>query len=288
MKKKKELIIEWFMIFFGTVLMNIGFYFFFLSNNFVTGGVSGVAVILSIFNIKASYTILALNVLFFIIGYFVMGKKFALKTTFGTLFSPLVIFIIEFLEVPSAIFVDQLREAPLLISMLLGTIATGVGIGVIFRNGGSTGGIDIIQTILRRKLHLNYSIVFLLTDGLIVLFGFLVIKDIQLFVYAVASILLFSYLVDNLSIAGKAGHTLFIVTQKASKIKTAIYERIDRGTTIVDAKGGYSGTKKQLVICVIHKRQLNLTRVIVEKTDPEAFTFIAQTKEAVGRGFSRD
>ena len=68
----------------------------------------------------------------------------------------------------------------------------------------------------------------------------------------------------------------------------AIFKELDRGTTVIDAKGGYSGKDKKLVICVTSKRELNLVRTVVDKADPDAFTFIAQTKEAVGRGFSRD
>ncbi len=290
MKINKEFIVEQLMITFGIIILNLGFYFFFLPQDMVTGGVAGLAVILennASFTIKSSYTIFVLNVIFLIIGYIVLGKTFTIKTIYGSLLSPLIIFILEITNVDKTIIINQLTEVPLLLSAVLGAIGVGVGLGLVFRNGASTGGADIAHHIMHKKFHMSYITIFVIIDGIIVLLGLLVFKDIQRFIYAIGSIAISSILIDNLSIAGRAGHTLFIVTDKKTEVKDAIYKRVDRGTTILNAKGGYSNEEKALVICVIHKRELNLTRTVIKETDPNAFTFIAQTKEAVGHGFSR-
>lgn len=286
MKNKKEFMIENFAIFFGTVLLNVGFYFFFTPNNLVTGGVTGASIILNNFGVPLSATILVLNILFLILGFLVLGVKYGLRSIYASLLGPLIIFVLE-KTVPATFMVDYLTESPLLMSSLLGAIFTGLGLGIVFRNGGSTGGIDILQNILNKKFHIGYRTVFMLTDGLIVVVGLIVFKDVQIFLYAIGAVILFSTIIDNISIAGRAGNTLFIVTKKAEQIKDIIHTKLDRGTTIIDVRGGYSNEDKKLVICVINKRQLNYARHLIESVDEDAFTFIAQTKEAVGLGFTR-
>ncbi|MFA5720166.1 MAG: YitT family protein [Acholeplasmataceae bacterium] len=285
---KKDRILEISLIVFGIVLMNLGFYFFYLPMGLVTGGVTGLSVIFVKFHIAAWITILLLNVAFLLIGLLFLGKQFFIKTLFGSLFSPLVIFILQTLKISETLIIDHLSETPLLVSAILGSLFVGFGLGIVFRNGGSTGGMDIAQVILHKKYHRNYTFSFIVTDGLIVLLGFIAFQNIEKFFFSIASVILISIIIDQYSIKGRAGSTLFIVTNYPIEVKEAIFKTVDRGVTMIDAKGGYSDEDKTLVICVVNKRELNLIRHVIEETDNEAFTFIAQTKEAVGRGFSRD
>lgn len=288
MKINKTSIIEITQIILGIILMNLGFYFFLLPTDLVTGGVSGIAVILNTFGISPSLSILLMNIAFSILGLLTMGKTFFFKVILGSLASPLVIFILEFLNIDQMLILNQLTETRLLVSSLLGALGVGFGLGIVFRNGGTTGGIDILQNIMHKKYHLSYNVAFVLTDGVIVLIGLIFFKNIENFLFSVGVVILSGIIIDNVSILGRAGQTLFIVTEKENEVKLAIFKELDRGTTVIDAKGGYSGKNKKLVICVTSKRELNLVRTVVDKADPDAFTFIAQTKEAVGRGFSRD
>ncbi|MDD4824168.1 MAG: YitT family protein [Acholeplasmataceae bacterium] len=288
MRVNKTSMIEITQIIFGIILMNFGFYFFLLPYDLVTGGVSGIAVILNTFGISPSLSILLMNIAFAILGLLTMGKNFFFKVILGSLVSPLVIFILEFLNIDQMLILNQLTESRLLISSLLGALGVGFGLGIVFRNGGSTGGIDILQNIMNKKYHLSYNVAFIFTDGIIVLIGLLFFRNIEHFLFSVGVVILSGLIIDNISILGRAGQTLFIVTEKEEEVKLAIFKELDRGTTVIDAKGGYSGKDKKLVICVTSKRELNLVRTVVDKADPDAFTFIAQTKEAVGRGFSRD
>lgn len=288
MRVNKTSMIEITQIIFGIILMNFGFYFFLLPNDLVTGGVSGIAVILNTLGISPSLSILLMNIAFAILGLLTMGKNYFFKVILGSLVSPLVIFILEFLNIDQMLILNQLTESKLLISSLLGALGVGFGLGIVFRNGGSTGGIDILQNIMNKKHHLSYNVAFIFTDGIIVLIGLLFFRNIEHFLFSVGVVILSGLIIDNISILGRAGQTLFIVTEKEEEVKLAIFKELDRGTTVIDAKGGYSGKDKKLVICVTSKRELNLVRTVVDKADPDAFTFIAQTKEAVGRGFSRD
>lgn len=293
-KTKKELISETLQIIAGIIIMNLGFYFLLLPTHIIVGGVTGMAVLLEKVNLFSnipifySLVIFILNFIFLIIGLIFLGKEFFLKTIFGSLFVPLVLFVLEISGIDELYIINQISEPlQLLIAAVLGSLVVGSGLGLVFRNSGSTGGIDIIQIILNRKYHRSFRFAFLVTDGLVVLAGLFVYQSVELFLFSIGSVILSSIIVDNISIRGRAGQTLFIITNKADEVKEAFHQIIERGTTIIDVKGGYSGEAKQLVICVIHNRQLNLTRNIIETVDKDAFTFITQTKEAVGYGFTR-
>ncbi len=285
---KRDKILELILITVGIILMNLGFYFFFLPMDLVTGGVTGLSVIFEKFNIDAWISILVLNIIFLFIGLILLGKEFFLRTIFGSLLSPFVVFILQIFKVPEDLIIRQLTETPLLVSAVLGALLVGFGLGITFRNGGSTGGMDIAQIVLHKKYHQNYTFSFLITDGVIVLLGFLVFKDVEKLLFSIGSVILMSIIIDNYSIKGRAGSTLFIVTNKPLLVRDAIFASVDRGVTMINAKGGYSQADKTLVICVVNRRELNLIREVVKNTDTDSFTFIAQTKEAVGRGFSRD
>ncbi|MGI6359586.1 MAG: YitT family protein [Acholeplasmatales bacterium] len=285
---KKDKVLELLLITAGIILMNLGFYFFFLPMNLVIGGVTGLSVIFATFGITAWITILVLNIIFLIAGLIFLGKVFFIRTIYGSLFSPFVIFILQICKVPEKLIIDQITETPLLVSAILGSLLVGFGLGIVFRNGGSTGGMDIAQVVLHKKYHQNYTFSFIITDGVIVLLGFLAFRNVEKLLFSIASIVLVSIIIDNYSIKGRAGSTLFIVTNKPLLVRDAIFAAVDRGVTMINAKGGYSNADKTLVICVVNKRELNLIRDVVNNTDTDAFTFIAQTKEAVGRGFTRD
>lgn len=289
-KSRRQFILETMQIIAGIVIMNLGFYFFFIPTHLIIGGVTGMSILLekvSFFSSYHSLTVFVLNAIFLVIGLIFLGKEFFLKTIFGSLLVPLVLFILEISTIPNDYIINEISPGlQLMMAALLGSLTVSFGLGLVFRNSGSTGGIDIAQIILHRKYHRSFIFAFLLTDGLVVLAGLFVYKDIEHFLFSIGAVILSSILIDNMSIKGRAGQTLFIITNKADEVKQAIFETIERGTTIIDVKGGYSGEAKQLVICVIHTRQLNLTRHVIEQVDKDAFTFIAQTKEAVGYGFT--
>lgn len=289
-KTRREFTLETLQIITGIIIMNLGFYFFFIPTHLIIGGVTGMSILLenvSFFSTYHSVTIFILNAIFLLIGLVFLGKEFFFKTIFGSVLVPLVLFILEISTIPTTYIVNEISEPlRLMMSALLGSLTVSFGLGLVFKNSGSTGGIDIAQIILHRKYHRSFIFAFLLTDGLVVLAGLFVYKNVELFLFSIGSVILSSILIDNMSIKGRAGHTLFIITTKADEVKQVIFDTIERGVTIIDAKGGYSNESKQLVICVIQTRQLNLTRHIVEQVDNDAFTFITQTKEAVGYGFT--
>lgn len=283
----KKLAIEYAQIAFGVTIMTLGFYFFLLPEDLVIGGVMGIAVIFKA-QINPSIIVFIFNTFLLFLGLIVLGKDFFMKTIFGSLASPVILFILETIGANDAWIMNQLTESKLLIAAVSGSILVGVGLGIVFRFGGTTGGMDVLQSIIHKKLHIPYQIIFYFTDGLVVLLSLVFFRDIELFIYAVASVFLISIIVDNVSIKGRAGQTIFVVTKKPDLIKQAIYDTIDRGCTLIDSEGGFSGHKGKMVICTMRNREVNKMRSVIERIDPESFTFMTDTKEAVGRGFSKE
>ncbi|MDY0338480.1 MAG: YitT family protein [Acholeplasmataceae bacterium] len=268
----------------GVILMSVGFYFFLLPFNLIIGGVMGVSVILQDVIPISTFMYIA-NTVLLIIGLIFLGKVFFIKTIYATLLSPTIIFILERL-VSQDFFVKHLTESPLMISALFGGIFLGVGIGIVFRSNATTGGIDIIQNILNKYLHIPFSTAIYLTDGIIILYAILI--NFQLGLYALGSMILTALIVDKLSIEGKSGYTVFIITNYAELMQEKIFLELERGVTLVDAMGGFSKEKKTMIVCTVDRNQLYLFKRIIKQVDPKAFTFVTRTKEALGEGFSRE
>lgn len=284
---KKEILIEYFQITAGVVLMTLGFYFFLLPMNLVIGGVMGLAVIFQSY-IDPSYFMYIANIILLILGWVLLSKSFFIKTIFGSIASPTIVLLLDLVGADKMFLINQFTESKLLLASISGALLVGFGLGIVFRNNASTGGIDILQTILHKKFHYPYNFVFYLTDGAVILLGLIYFKDAQNFIYGFAAIFVTSFVISNVSIKGRAGQTMFIITKNPEAVKKTIYENIDRGVTIIDAKGGYSDEDKKMLVCTMSQRELNMMRELIDGSDPDAFTFMTQTKEAVGRGFSKE
>lgn len=268
----------------GVMIMSAGFYFFLLPLNLIIGGVMGVAVIFQD-TIPVSLLMYIANFVLLMIGWLVLGKVFFVKTAYATLLSPTIIWILE-KTVPSDYFMKFMTESPLLIGATFGGIFLGVGLGVVLRHNATTGGIDVVQNIMHKYLHMPFSTAMYLTDGAIILIAMII--NFQLGLYAVGSMMISGLLIDRLSIEGKAGYTVFIVTDHPDLMQQKIYDRLERGITKMRVIGGYSKQEKEMIICTVDRAQLYIFKNIIKNTDPKAFTFVTKTKEALGEGFSRE
>ena len=268
----------------GVILLSLGFYFFLLPLSLVIGGVMGISVLIQDY-ISVSLFMYLANTFLLIIGGIFLGKVFFLKTIYATLLSPSIIWILE-LTIKNDYFMEKMTESPLLIGSLFGGLFVGTGLGIVLRNNATTGGIDIVQNVMKKYLHIPFSTAMYLTDGLII--GIAVLINFQLGLYAIFAMLISGYLVDRLSMEGKSGYTAFIVSVESQKMQALIYEKLDRGITKIKVIGGFSNEDKEMIVCTVDRVQLyNLRRIILE-ADPKAFTFVTRTKEAIGMGFSRE
>lgn len=290
-KFDKEKIIEIIEITIGTLLVAIGFHLFLDPMNLVTGGVMGLVIILSdkiafSSEVYKSIILYVMNGTILLLALLFLGKKYFYKTVYATLLLPTILLIFE-LTLANDFITSKLAEGPLLLTAIFSALFTGVGLGLVIRNNASTGGMDAVQNIMQKFLKIPFSIAMYMSDGIIILIGISVF-GIERGLYAIAALFLIGFIADRVMLSGRSGYTVFIVTTEYEAIKEAIYTRIDRGITKLEAFGGYSGSKKDIVICTINKKQLYLLKEIIKTTDPGSFSFVTRTSEAIGHGFSNE
>ncbi|HQC30204.1 MAG TPA: YitT family protein [Acholeplasmataceae bacterium] len=278
----------------GVIIMTIGFYFFFIPLNINSGGVGGLSIVLNkIINkewLKISYLVYGFNIGLLILAYFTLGKKFILRILYPTILYPTIIFILEITNVPTNLifrgFPDNTATSQLLVAALFGALIVGLGLGMVFNNNTTTGGMDIVQKIINKYLKVPYSVAIYLTDGIIVILGLLAF-NVEVVLYGVLSVFLIGLVVDKIIFNGRSGFTAFIITSPAyeEKVKNAIINDLDRGLTKVRVTGGYTDKERSLIICTIARNQTFDLKDYVLRHDPKAFTFIVETREVVGYGF---
>lgn len=292
--------VVYFNIIIGSLFVALAYYFLFLPQSIVTGGVTGLAVIFNgIFGekfISSSLLILVLNIILLLTGLLVLGKDFFVKSLLGSIVLPLFIALFEILNIPPDLLfgLDQTvfkvsNEAmnpisQIILALLLGSILTGVGLGLCFRVNATTGGMDILQKIIAKVFHFPYSKTVYITDGLVVLAAVFVF-GIERTMYGLISIYLIGIFIDLVHMGGATRRTAFILSKKNEEIKQVILDKLGRGVTVVPANGGYSGYRYDMLICTLSRNESYLMRDLIYKIDPVAFTFYVSAKEVYGDGF---
>lgn len=278
----------------GVILMSLGFYFFFVPMSLNTGGVGGLAIVVNKWInaewFKISYFVYALNIILLIISFFTLGKKFFIRTIFPTILYPSIIFLLEIFKAPNDLifryFAADRHTSQLIIATLFGAMLIGLGLGLVFNNNATTGGMDIVQKIAAKYLRVPYSVAIYGTDGLIVLLG-LWAFNVENVLYGIIAVFIVGLVVDKIIFNGRLGFTAFIITDEKHEqaIKDAIINDLDRGFTKAKVTGGYTKEDRTLIICTIGRNQTFELKDMVLSHDPSAFTFIVETREVVGYGF---
>ena len=277
----KEKVMEMGMIVLGNLAIAIGVSFFILPSNILSGGVAGIAVALEpVFHIEPRLVINGLTIGLYILGAVLLGKQFALKTFVSTIVYPL------FITVLGIWFADvRITSNPLLAS-IYGGIFVGAGIGLVYRVGGSTGGMDIPPLIINKYTHIPLSSLVMMIDGLTVLLG-AIVYGIEASMIGLVSVWVCAQVINKLiTLGAREAKNVLIISEKHDEVIQQIYQQIDRGVTILHATGAYTQQEKPVIMVVLYKKQfIELNRVIAA-VDPEAFVIVSDVNEVQGRGFT--
>ncbi len=272
----------------GILLMAVGIYFFKAPNNFATGGVSGISIILAnVFPVLSqSIYMLIINIFLLIIGIFVLGKECGALTIYCSLMLSLENALFEFLiplETP-------LTSFPIL-ELIYAVLLTGVGSAIIFKCKASSGGTDIAALILKKHTNMNVGTALLCTDFLIAAATFLKFDNGNISLApetALFSLLgLFAkvFVVDDIIDSINLCKSFTIITTEPELINEYIIKTIRHGATAYPAEGIYTGSKKTVIITVCRRSEAIKLRHFVESVDPHAFIIITKTSEIMGKGF---
>lgn len=277
-KAKKSLIVIQ-----GSILMALGVNFFYEPMGLVTGGVSGVAIILKKLTlglieggVPVWLTNLLVNIFLFIGSYRILGKEFLKNTILGTLVFTGCLYLIPIMG---------LTKGDYLLSAVFGGVLSGAGLGMIFGAGCSSGGTDLLGAILHRYVrHYSVAQMLMLVDGGIVLLGALV-YGVESALYAVIAVYITTKVMDAIMEGLKFAKLAMIISDKDKEIANDILYQMGRGVTVLPAKGGYSKTDKNMLLCAVDKKEIVILMDIVDKNDKSAFMIVTDAREVLGEGF---
>lgn len=280
---------EFFLIFLGVNILAIGINFFLAPLNLVTGGISGLGIVVEElgdmffgFPIPIWLTTLALNIPLFVISIKQRGFEFAKKSLYAVILLSVALWYMELIPNPFALGDD------LLLAAVFGGVGLGVGIGVVLRASATTGGTDMLASIIKFKLpKFPIAKLMLIIDGCIILSGFFLFGAHKA-MYAIISVVITSKMIANVLEGTHFAKAAFIISDKSEEISIAIMERIPRGSTGLKARGMYSKNDKEMLFTVVSQKEITKLREIIREIDPKAFVTIADVKEVLGEGFIED
>lgn len=269
------------MILLGNAVMAFGIVVFILPNHLMTGGTTGLSLIVGHYtDMSISTFVLIFNIAVFILGLAVLGRAFAMTTLISTFFYPLALGFFQNFEV----FTKGITEDRLLAS-LFGGLLIGFSLGIVIRAGASTGGMDIPPLILNRKFGFSVSAMLYIFDCIILL-GQVLFSDREAILYGILLVMTYTIVLDKVLVFGHAQTQVKIISTKAEEINTAVNQKMDRGSTLIHTSTGYLRNEQDMIMTVISNRQLTQLNRLVMEIDPNAFMIVAKVNEVRGTGFT--
>ena len=267
---------------------------FIIPNGFVMGGTTGLGIFVR--NLVdgenewlVSLTVYAVNILFFLVGAFLLGKRFALATLAGTLLYPSFVSLFTYLnELYIAANGHAIASDDPWLAIICGTLMFGAGIGCVVRIGASTGGTDIPPLILKKFFNIPVGISLWALDLTIVLIQFFADVPLETVLYGVVITVFSSAVVDLVSPIGMRKRQVQIVSAKWREIRTMILNELHRGVTLLHARTGFLQEERYVIMTVVSNREVVRLRNAVQAIDPEAFFTVSVVSEVRGRGFSSE
>ncbi len=261
-----------------SVTYAVGISLFLDPNNLAPGGVSGISIMLSrLTPIPTGTWIMLLNIPILALGLWKFGLKFILSTIYCTIVSSTFTNLFSGI---GALTTDKLLAAG------AGGAVLAISVGMIFRAGGTTGGVDVIIKVLRLKYpHLKTGNLFLLFDGLVVTMSGIMFRNLETALYAAVAILVSSTVLDIVLYGKDGAKMIYIVSDYPDKIADRLLEDLDIGVTYIKGQGAYSGREKMVIMCVMRKPLAPKVQQVVMEEDSEAFMIISDATEIFGEGY---
>ena len=258
----------------GVLIYAMAFSIFFSPRNIVTGGSAGLSIILKdTLNIDTSITVFVISFLLLIVGYFLLGKKYALKTFFGVIILPI---FIKFTSIFSN-YID-VSNTSLFVVVFFGGILMGLGNGLIVRSGYSVGGFQTIYQILYKYFGISIGSSTLWINSILVMISSLFF-GIDICLYAVIGLYVSSVITDKVMLDTSGTKTFYIVTEYEKEISQYIVEVLGYGVTVLDARGGYTNDKKKMLMCAVPTKRYYQLKEVARGIDKDVFFLITDTYE---------
>lgn len=282
MKKYSHQIRKIGMILLGNLMYAFAVAYFVLPVGLITGGTTGIALTVNhYFGMDISLFVTIFNGVMFLTGLLVLGKKFAATTLISSFVYPFFLKIVQtMVEITGVLSQDSL------LCTIFAGLLIGAGIGIVIREGASTGGMDIPPLVINKKTGLPVGAILNVCDILILVLQ-MTFSNREQVLYGILMVCIYTYVLDRILIRGNSKIQIKIISKKYEQINEAIATQVDRGTTLFEVEGGYTRDEMYAILTVVDQRQLFLVNELVQEIDPDAFIIIGQVKEVRGRGFTK-
>ena len=276
----KETVVSYLFITLGSLVYALGQLYFIKPLHIPMGGVSGLALVANfLWSLPIGVVTIVLNIPLLFLGWRNMGKEFFTKTAFAI--------------VVSSVFTDLLEpllpafDGEMLIAALYGGIVMGVGYGMIFRAGGTTGGVDIIAKWINRQKDIPIGTTNLIANAVVIVGSALVYGNLDSALYAMITSYLTSMVIDKMVYGMDAQKSAMIITSKPKEVAGAVMEELHRGCTGMNATGMYTGDQRTVLICAVRRHETGTLKKLILEKDENAFMMISNISEVFGHNFKR-
>mgnify|MGYP004518935109 FL=1 len=270
------------LILFGSVCYAIGFDLFLMLHQVNAGGVSGASMLICAalgWDGGVGILTLGINVPLFLLGYRYLGKRFFVGSIVGTIATSA--FIELFARIPAP-------QTDIMLGVLYGGVLVGLGLGVVFYAGASTGGVDIIASLLRKKFRsISVGNLMLAVDSAVIILTGVVYRDINKTLYSALTLFLCTTVLDAVIFGLNDSTVALIISDSYAAIAREIEDKLARGVTMLSGYGGYTGAEKMVLLVAVRKQQTTQLKMLVERIDPEAFLILQRSHQVLGNGFGR-
>ena len=276
----KETVVSYLFITLGSLVYALGQLYFIKPLHIPMGGVSGLALVANfLWSLPIGVVTIVLNIPLLFLGWKNMGKEFFAKTAFAI--------------VVSSVFTDLLEpllpafDGEMLIAALYGGIVMGVGYGMIFRAGGTTGGVDIIAKWINRQKDIPIGTTNLIANAVVIVASALIYGNLDSALYAMITSYLTSMVIDKMVYGMDAQKSAMIITSKPKEVAGAVMEELHRGCTGMEGTGMYTGDKRAVLICAVRRHETGTLKKLILEKDENAFMMISNISEVFGHNFKR-
>ncbi len=278
------------LIFFGSIILAMGFVFFITPYRIVPGGIYGIAIVIHYLTkglipfLPQGFPIglmgLIINIPLIIIAIRILGPRFGMKTIIGIILSSLFIDLLTILWGE-----DPLVKDDAMLSAVFGGILIGFGLGLIFKSKATSGGTDIIAMIASKYSRIPLGHLLIIVDTVIVVFGLVVFQDWRIPLYSIISIFVTGRVIDTTMQGAKYDKALFIISNKYEQIKSKIIHDLNRGGTIIKGVGMYEEQERSIIFTNVNRRELVILQEFIKDIDQNAFMTVIDASEIIGSGF---
>ncbi|WP_077618579.1 YitT family protein [Bacillus sinesaloumensis] len=272
-----------FFILLGSAIFSFGIVHFNMQNNLAEGGFTGITLLLYfLFEFDPSYSNLILNIPLFILGWKLLGRTAFYYTLIGTI--SVSVFLWIFQRYQFAIPLD----GDLMLAALFAGVFIGVGLGIIFRYGGTTGGVDIIARLVRKYVGWSMGKTMFLFDAVVITVSLIFYLSHREAMYTLLAVFIGARVIDFMQEGAYAARGAMIISEQNDKIAEKILHEMERGVTILKGMGSYTKQEKHILYCVVGRSEVGRLKQVIISVDPHAFVSVSDVHDVLGEGFTLD